>query len=769
MASTSHAYPDTEDYNLEGEIDYSDIEEKYAVHHEDPLACTVLIDGAPVVGQDKLARLVGAIRKWTDARGVTVDAEHIEMPMNEEGQTKGFFFVTLASQAQAEEAAKRLTDNFDRKHSFTCVPLTAISKLEDLPEEFAEPSEDSEPFKPKEHLKGWLLDPQARDQLVVLQGDDVQVVWNHKGANFEVSHERNKWTEKYCLWSPSGTILASLHGPGVGLWGGPSFSRIHRFPHQGVNFLDFSPFENYLVTLSPVPIEASPNPSPANPFTEEDNGNHIAIWEVSTGNLLRTFPMVQESASTDKDPLKQEKKKVFTWPIFKWSGDEKYFARVTPGQQISVYETPSMGLLDKKSIKIDGVVDFEWAPLNEKELAEVEEEKRGGPLIDNAEQGTNGSAKKSDKKKARENVLAYWLPEGQNQPARVALMAIPSRENLRTKNLFNVADCKLHWQNSGDYLCVKVDRLTKTKKATYCNLEVFRVREKAIPIQVIEIKDTVTAFAWEPKGDRFALITTNDPALGQEIIGSTLRTSIHFYQLDTRKGDFISLQNFDQKTCNRIFWSPRGRHVVFATLGSTTKFDLEFWDVDLDRENRQQDAAVSREAPTGSGITLLTTVEHYGMTSVEWDPSGRYVAAVGSIWLGSMEPGFTIFDFKGNDLVKNTPLEKFKQLIWRPRPHTLIPAAEQKKILKNLRKYGREFDEVDALEEMNVSSELQSHRRRLIDEWNAWRSRTKRALEEERQSLGKVQKALVAKEQEATATLEEWVEEVIEEVEEVVV
>lgn len=101
-----------------------------------------------------------------------------------------FFFVTLASQAQAEEAAKRLTDNFDRKHSFTCVPVTAISKLEDLPEEFNEPSEDSEPFKPKEHLKGWLLDPQARDQMVVLQGDDVQVVWNHKGANFEVSHDR---------------------------------------------------------------------------------------------------------------------------------------------------------------------------------------------------------------------------------------------------------------------------------------------------------------------------------------------------------------------------------------------------------------------------------------------------------------------------------------------------------------------------------------------------------------------------------------------------
>lgn len=199
--------------------------------------------------------------------------------------------------------------------------------------------------------------------------------------------------------------------------------------------------------------------------------------------------------------------------------------------------------------------------------------------------------------------------------------------------------CKLHWQNSGDYLCVKVDRLTKTKKQTYCNLELFRAREKAIPIQTVEIRDTVTAFAWEPKGDRFAVITSNDPALGSDLVGANIKSAISFYQLDTRKGDFVQLKSIDGKTCNRIFWSPRGRHVVFATLGSTTKFDLEFWDVDFDRESRQasaQDAPQSGAAPSGSGVTLLTTIEHYGMTHVEWDPSGRYCVAVGSTWLGTV-------------------------------------------------------------------------------------------------------------------------------------
>jgi translation initiation factor 3 subunit B len=41
----------------------------------------------------------------------------------------------------------------------------------------------------------------------------------------------------------------------------------------------------------------------------------------------------------------------------------------------------------------------------------------------------------------------------------VVLLEIPSRNELRVKNLFNVADCKMHWQKSGDYLCVKVRSL----------------------------------------------------------------------------------------------------------------------------------------------------------------------------------------------------------------------------------------------------------------------------------------------------------------------
>jgi translation initiation factor 3 subunit B len=139
------------------------------------------------------------------------------------------------------------------------------------------------------------------------------------------------------------------------------------------------------------------------------------------------------------------------WPVFKWSFDGLYFARQGNGL-ISVYETETFGLLDKKSIQVNEIKYFSWSP--------------------------------------GENRLAYWLPEVKENPSRVTVLEIPSRKEIRMKNLFNVSHCQLFWQDCGDFLCVKVGRLTtKSKKAaTSYNLEVFSMREKQIPVDSIEIK-----------------------------------------------------------------------------------------------------------------------------------------------------------------------------------------------------------------------------------------------------------------------------------------
>jgi translation initiation factor 3 subunit B len=129
------------------------------------------------------------------------------------------------------------------------------------------------------------------------------------------------------------------------------------------------------------------------------------------------------------------------------------------------------------------------------------------------------------------------------------------------------------------------------------------------------------------------------------------------------------------------------------------------------------------------------------------------------------EPGYVIWDFRGQELQK-VPAEKFKQFVWRPRPATMLSKDEQKKIRKNLREYSKQFDEEDAAEESNVSAELLAYRRRLIDEWNAWRSKRIRELNAEKQAAGRV---VAQQKEEEDEQVEEWIEELVEETEEVVV
>lgn len=105
--------------------------------------------------------------------------------------------------------------------------------------------------------------------------------------------------------------------------------------------------------------------------------------------------------------------------------------------------------------------------------------------------------------------------------------------------------------------------------------------------------------------------------------------------------------------------------------------------------------------------------------------------------------------------------------MWRPRPPSLLTRDQQRQVRKNLKQYSRAFDEEDALEESNVSIELLAHRRRLIDEWNAWRARCKEELAEDASRRG----SRAGKEpvpEESREEIVEWIDEVLEQTEEIV-
>ena len=141
-----------------------------------------------------------------------------------------------------------------------------------------------------------------------------------------------------------------------------------------------------------------------------------------------------------------------------------------------------------------------------------------------------------------------------------------------------------------------------------------------------------------------------------------------------------------------------------------------------------------------------------------------------------MENGYHLYDFKGEQL-REEPIEKFKQWQWRPRPATLLTKEEQKSIRKNLREYSRVFDTEDAERISSADVAVVEQRRRLLEEWCAWRQSVEEEVAEEREALGlpadpvaellRKKTELLDGDGEAKV-IEEIVEEVLEETEEIV-
>ena len=236
-----------------------------------------------------------------------------------------------------------------------------------------------------------------------------------------------------------------------------------------------------------------------------------------------------------------------------------FFARLAK-DAIQVYKTPEMTLLDKKSVKLPGVSEFCWS-LGEPILATFQPEQNGG-----------------------------------NVPARISLIQLPSRNEVRSKNLFNVS-VKMFWQSQGDYFAVKVDHHTKSKKSTYSGFELFRLREPmsdGSPRFARQVRKNCRV-CMEPKGHRFAIIH-----------GDGARPDVSFYSMIEGDGGAKKvhlLKTLKSKTANHLFWSPNGSMIVLAGL-KTMNGQFEFFNVDeMERCH----------------------AEHFMATDVEWDPTGRYV------------------------------------------------------------------------------------------------------------------------------------------------
>lgn len=443
--------------------------------------------------------------------------------------------------------------------------------------------------------------------------------------------------------------MATIHGPGVKLWGRtpevnengePNWVVVRRFEHHRVQRIHFSPNENYLVTFCPI--------SPEN--DDKRNPRCILIHDIRTGKVKRGFlgPSVALLLPEGQIP----------WPVFQWSHNDKYFARRNEGT-ISVYSTPDFGLLDKKSIKLPKVQDFAWSPC--------------------------------------EDHLAYWVPENENSPARVSILAFPSRKEIRSKALYSVDGIRLHWHQQGYFLCCKVDRMTKSKKGRFTNFEMFRVRAKDIPVEVLEFKekDTIEYFEWEPNGHRFAIIHGNRD--------TPQRLNCSFYTMGGLSGELKLLNTLENKTYNRLHWSPKGRFALLACVAAQNGA-LAFFDANDIVPNK-------KDEPEPIGVN-----DHFMCNEVHWDPSGRFVATVASYWRNRSDNGYKIWSVVGKELGKGE-VDKLYQFCWRPRPRSLLSNSKEREVRKNLKSKREHYEKDDKQLKESVSSGRAALRRKQAEEW----------------------------------------------------
>jgi len=331
------------------------------------------------------------------------------------------------------------------------------------------------------------------------------------------------------------------------------------------------------------------------------------------------------------------------FPHFLWSNSGKFFAECNEST-ILVRDTETFDLIRddegrKRNLKYDNLSTFQWSP--------------------------------------KDNIIALWTLEKANNPARLVLVEIPSRNELAARSRTQ-AEARMVWQSEGDFLCLLVTKLSKTGKKGTTNLEIFRIREKGVPVDVIEIKDTIKGFHWETASNRFAVITTDETGHKPKLV---------FYVLGVEKCECVCSLDLPSNSFTDVFWAPGGQYFVCAAMQGNGGGDLIFGGLMPDNK-----------------LEILHRDEHFMMTHVEWDPSSRYVITAvtqpmrddvgGRFQYQMADSSYAIWTFQGRQLHKQQK-DKLFNICWRPHPPSMLTESQQTDIKKNIKKFSKRYDALD--------------------------------------------------------------------------
>jgi len=165
-------------------------------------------------------------------------------------------------------------------------------------------------------------------------------------------------------------------------------------------------------------------------------------------------------------------------------------------------------------------------------------------------------------------------------------------------------------------------------------------------------------------------------------------------------------------------------------------------------------------------METMANEEHMMCTAVDWDPNGRFVSTSVSYWRHQLDTGYNIYTFAGKPLYKVLK-DKFYQLLWRPRPPTLLSEEQLLEVKTNLSKFEKKYEQEDQQEARRQENEIRKQREALRKEFQnyvASREADYQSVKEERNKL--YGRDLEAEEREIEE-IEETVEELLDEEEEI--
>jgi len=636
------------DFVSEGEEDVNAMEPPCRFDGTFPKA--VVVTGLPKAPKSKFDKLLGVVSKFFDKSGP--NEKH--MPINEEtGMTDGFMIVAFETEEAVNDAVQKL-DGFklDKAHTFKLVKMDKFEQVVGRSDDFV-PQRTVKSFS-RVDFRDWLTDRKCREQLLLRYQTETEIYWNdamegRPVLQYGAAREKAQgmiWCDWRVHWSPQGSYMATYHQQGIALWAGPEFEKKVRFPHHGTKACSFAPSEEYIMLW--------------NGEVDTSKKDSYALFHVLTGELVKTFACPSVSPLIEDKPLGG----VEAFPHFLWSADGQFFAECKD-DRIIVRDTKTFDVLpDEKgkpgALKFDQLSTFQWSP--------------------------------------KDPIIAAWTLEKDNNPARLTLIELPSRKELTSRSRTQ-CEATIHWQSEGDYFCLLVTKLSKTNKKISVNVELFRMRERGIPVDTVTVTDMVRGFFWENKGNRFAVLTTDEA-------GSRPRLLI--YALGKEKTEEIVNFDLPSNSFNNLFWAPDGQYFVVAATGQGGG-DLLF--CGLTQDNK---------------LDILYKDEHFMLTDVQWDPSSRYVitavtqphANESGGYKYSMEAGYAIRTFQGRILYR-AQKEKLYEIHWRPHPPSLLPSTSQKDIRKNIKQFSKKYDAID---DQAKEAARQSFKREREEKTNAFQS-----------------------------------------------